>query len=117
MTDKQSDIAAFLFEFKEIVSSGRGLDLIPRWENNRTMIDLGLTKKNVVAVILGLSVADYCDGPQPNHDRPGNVWIFGIEIAGEAIYIKLKIAQVGETRVAKCISFHRAAFPLSHPLR
>ena len=108
---------SFLAEFKEVVSSGRGLDLIPRAETNDTLHELGLTKKNVVDEILDLSVYDYSAGPLPDRDRPGSVWVLGREIFGREIYIKLKIAQVGANRIAKCISFHEADYPLNYPLR
>jgi hypothetical protein len=55
-------------------------------------------------------------GPEPDKDKPGDIWIFGKEIEGKEVYIKLKIAIVGEVRIAKCISFHIANFPLSFPL-
>jgi len=33
-------------------------------------------------------------------------------IEGKEVYIKLKIADVGRGKIAKCISFHEAEFPL-----
>lgn len=117
MSVPESEVAAFLRAFKRIVASARGLDLIPRAETNQTIIDLGLTEKNVVSEILGLSVADYSEGALRDRDRPGHVWVFGREIYGREIYIKLKIAPVGATQIAKCISFHEANYPLRYPYR
>lgn len=113
----KADVARFLREFKQIVDHGRGLDLIPRAETNQTLRELGLTRKNVKNEILALSVSDYCRGPEPDRDRPGNVWIFGRRVSGAEIYIKLKIASVGKIQIAKCISFHKAKYPLRYPLR
>jgi hypothetical protein len=48
---------------------------------------------------------------------PGEIWEFGKRIGGNDVYIKLKIAQVGNDKIAKCISFHKAEFPLSYPLK
>lgn len=117
MDTRAEPIAAFLREFKEVVVTGRGLDLIPRAENQETIVDLGMNERSVRAEILGLTVDDYCSGPEPDSSRAGEVWMFGREIDGCDVYIKLKIARVGATRIAKCISFHKAEYPLHYPLR
>lgn len=117
MTTQPNDVASFLQELKRIITTGRGLDFIPRPENNQTIRDLGFTRKNVEAEILALSADDYCEGPLPDRDRPGSVWIFGRRINGKEIYIKLKIAQTSNVKIAKCISFHQANYPLTYPLR
>ncbi len=90
---------------------------MPRRENLDALSDLGLTKKNLKEEILSLSVQDYCEGPEPDRDRPGEIWIFGKHIAEKEIYIKLKIAQVSKEKIAKCLSFHAANFPLCFPYR
>ena len=77
---------------------------------------LGFTKKNCRDEILSLSVENYYDGPKPDVNRQGVVWEFGKKIDGDEIYIKLKIAEVGTEKLAKCISFHKANSPLSFPL-
>ena len=64
---------------------------------------------------MNLTVDDYCEGPEPDKDRPGEVWLFGKRISGKEVYIKLKIAQVGKEPIAKCLSFHPAKHPLCFP--
>lgn len=117
MESKADATARFLREFKAIIATARGLDIIPRAENNQTILDLGLNQAGVRSIILGLSVTDYCEGPIQDNTRPGEVWIFGSTIDGTEIYIKLKIASAGNIKLAKCISFHTAEFPLHYPLR
>ena len=114
---KRSRIKDFLVEFKKIVIKGRGLDIVNRRENIDALAKIGLTKKNLVEEILTLSVEHYCQGPEPDRDRPGEIWVFGKQIGGEEIYIKLKIAKVGKEKIAKCLSFHAANFPLCYPYR
>lgn len=114
---KLAEIRDFLLQFKKIMATGRGLDIVNRRENIEALAKLGLTKKNLKEEILTLSVEDYCEGPEPDRDRPGTIWIFGKQIGSEEIYIKLKIAQVGKEKIAKCISFHAADFPLCYPFR
>ena len=115
--EKKARIAKFLKEFKKITTSGRGLDIIPRRENVACLAELGLTKKNQKDEIMGLTVSDYCEGPERDKDRPGEIWVFGKQISGKEVYIKLKIAQVGKEKIAKCLSFHRAMYPLCFPFR
>jgi hypothetical protein len=110
-------VNSFLRRFKAIVTTGRGLDIIPRPVNNETITRLGLTRETVKNEILGLSVEDYCSGPEPDQDRSGEIWIFGKEINNHEIYIKLKIAVVGTVQIAKCISFHEAQFPINYTLK
>jgi len=50
-------------------------------------------------------------------DRPGVIWEFGKNIEGKEVYIKLKIAEIAGKKYAKCISFHRAKFPMCYPLK
>lgn len=110
-------VNTFLRKFKAIVTTGRGLDIIPRPINNETIIMLGLTRETVKNEILGLSVEDYCSGPEPDQDRPGEVWIFGKEINNYDIYIKLKIAVVNQIQIAKCISFHEAQYSIKYTFK
>lgn len=117
MSATNKDVSAFLKEFKLIVTQGRGLDVIPRLVNRDTLIELGLTERNRKQTILNLSACDYCSGPEADTDRPGDVWVFGKTLAAKEIYIKLKIAQVGKTEIAKCLSFHEAERALQYPLK
>jgi hypothetical protein len=110
----QLKIALFLKEFKQLVQEGN-LYVVNRLEHQKSLVDLGLTKEACKVEILGLSVTDYCMGPQPDKDRAGDIWVFGKKIEGQEVYIKLKIAQVGPHKIAKCISFHAAKFPLDYP--
>jgi hypothetical protein len=103
-------------EFKKIVTAGRGLDIIPRPANIACLAELGLTRKNQREEILALTVSDYCEGPEPDKDRPGEVWVFGKRISRKEVYIKLKIARVGKEKMAKCLSFHPAKHRLCFPL-
>jgi len=99
------------------MSKGRGLDVVNRRENIDTLARMGLTKRNLKEEIMTLSVENYCQGPEPDRDKPGVIWVFGKQIGAEEIYIKLKLAQVGSEKIAKCISFHAADFPLCYPYR
>jgi len=49
--------------------------------------------------------------------RIHQIWVFGKKIDDKEVYIKVKIAQVGTDKIAKCISFHIAEYPLSYPFK
>lgn len=115
--EKKEIIRRFLTEFKKIVTTGRGLDVVPRRQNIEALAELGLTKKNRRDEIMTLSVSDYCEGPEADRDKPGDIWVFGKRINEKEAYIKLKIAHVGKERIAKCLSFHVATYPLCFPCR
>ena len=86
----QLNPALFLKEFKQLVQE-EGLYVVNRLNHQESLAELGLTKEACKIEILGLSVTDYCKGPQPNKDRPGDIWVFGKKIAGREVYIKLKM--------------------------
>jgi hypothetical protein len=113
---KKREVAIFLNDIKDIIDYGSGLWVIPRQETQEDLIELGLTVRTQLEEILSLTVKDYCSGPEPDRDRPGVVWTFGKEINGKNVYIKLKIFSVHGTDHVKCLSFHIARQPLSHPL-
>lgn len=110
-------VRKFLLEFKQVATSGSGIDLVPRQGVKETLEWLGMTKRDVEQILIGLSVADYCNGPLPDKGRPGELWEFGKQIEGQDVYIKLKVADVAGTKIAKCISFHIAKYPLKYPHR
>lgn len=107
-------VKQFLLDFKRAATMG-GIFLVPREGNRLTLQFLGLTKKNVEEILLGLSVADYCNGPKPDKDRHGELWEFGKDIDGHEVYIKLKV--VIDKTLAKCISFHIAKYPMKFPYK
>ncbi len=81
----QLNSALFLKEFKQLVQEG-GLYVVNRLDHQKSLSDLGLTKEACKVEIFGLTVTDYCKGPQPDKDRPGDIWVFGKEIAEREIY-------------------------------
>lgn len=114
MTTSQHQVSTFLNEFKSLMEKKR-FQFVQRLETNKTAISLGLTNELAEREILNLSVVDYSSGPEPDNDRPGDVWVFGKEINGCDVYIKLKIYTAGTIKYAKCISFHEANYSLKHP--
>lgn len=111
--NKRTVVSQFLKQFKYIANT-RGIDVIPRKKNRLDLIALGITEKIRETIILSLTPDDFCKGPEPDRDIPGDLWFFGKTENGDEIYIKLKIANINGTNIAKCISFHRADHKLKY---
>ena len=109
-------VRAFLLYFKHTVI-GSGVYLIPRDVNRLTLILLGLTKRNLEEILLGFTVLDYCTGPKLDRDQADEIWEFGVDVDEIPIYIKLKLAEVEDVKIAKCISFHIAKYPMKFPFQ
>ena len=107
----EDEVRRFLMQIKPFVIA-KELYFVPR--NLSDIAALGITFEQAEAEILALQPIDYCEGPNDDHDgSPGQVWIFGKDIDGKLVYIKLKLN--GDD--ARCLSFHAAARPLRFPLR
>lgn len=106
---KRTEIVTFLKEIKAIISI-RGLNVAPRRKNLDASIELGLTQKNRLDEVISLTPDNYHSGPEPDRDKPGDLWVFHKTINQREVYIKLKIADAKSIRIAKCISFHAAEF-------
>jgi hypothetical protein len=110
-------IEAFLKALREAILK-HGLRVVSRSSNNQALIDLGLTPERREEVILNLQCENYAQGPlADDQGLPGDVWIFGCEIDGREVYVKLKIFTVQNEKYAKCLSFHPSQHSLHYPLK
>lgn len=117
MGTSQQQVSDFLNKFKYLVTQRR-FQLIPRLETNKTALSLGLTKTIVEQELLNLSVVNFSSGPREDRNMPGeNFWIFGKEINGCEVYIKLKIYTVNGNEYAKCVSFHESEYTMRYPFQ
>ncbi|MHB8926645.1 MAG: type II toxin-antitoxin system MqsR family toxin [Bacillota bacterium] len=117
-TPDRRAVAEFLQSFKELLSRGRWR-FADRRKNLDAMARLRLRPGDVISVLSGLRVEDYCEGPLPDKNLAGeSVWVFGPQVPADerkvTLYIKLQIT-LGDQ--ASCISFHEPGWPLDHPLR
>jgi len=110
-------ISAFLKEFKRLAAASSVDIFVDRVAYKDAFTELGLSKMIAFQELLSLSIEHYCSGPEPDKDRPGSVWEFGKNIEGIEVYIKLKIAEIGGAKYAKCISFHKAKFSQCYPFK
>ena len=107
-------IAEFLKTYKSFAQ--KNWTLIPRKKNLDSIAELGIAIKQAKTAVLGLTVTDYCSGPEEDYSRQGvHVWVFGAKINDAEIHIKLSDDFSGDQ--AKCLSFHKAERPLKKPFK
>ena len=110
----RKQIADFLKRFKSFAQTQ--WTLVERKKNMDSIAEMGIPIAQVKATLLGLKVTDYCSGPDEDRDRKGiHIWVFGAKINDDEIYIKLSDDFRGDQ--AKCLSFHKAEFPLKKPFK
>jgi hypothetical protein len=108
------DVHQFLIEFKSLILE-KGLIVTERMVNRDLLLELGLTKEQREEIVCSLSVLDYSSGPIRDEYKPGHYWVFGKQVEGSEVYIKLKIAGSAGEEYAVCISFHKSERPLRYP--
>ena len=118
----RSEVRDFLRDFKRAALAGQDQTKFEVWsrEKNRSALpELGMTERKRDQCLLELQPEDYCAGQLPDDDetRGGHVWIFGKEIHGHLVYIKLKIVLEEPYARAQCLSFHEAKSRLTFPFQ
>ena len=67
-------------------------------------------------IIENLKAEDYIEGPVIDTlNRLGEMWVFGKDVRGREIYIKIALGMQGGQTI--CISFHIAEHPLKYPFK
>lgn len=87
-----------------------------RGKNRQTLEALEIVPMYRRVVIESLTVEDYVQGPMIDElNRLGEMWVFGKDVKGREIYIKIMMGCAGSQTI--CISFHIAEHPLSYPFK
>ena len=87
-----------------------------REKNRNTLQELEIVPSYRKVVVENLHVEDYVQGPVVDElNRLGEMWVFGKDVKGREIYIKVMIS--GTTSQTICISFHFAEHPLAYPFK
>ena len=80
-----------------------------------TLLDLEYDSQDVVDRLRELTVEDYSETLFDKDDEnPPLLFVFGKQINGKEIYIKLKIKR-DVTKKILCVSFHYAKYVMKHP--
>jgi len=117
MTVARYSITSFLKEFVKHLDNGNYL-IVKRPKTQDTLSRLGINIKILLQELATLTIENYSSGPDPNDAFDGYVMVFGKIICGQEIYIKIaNTDQTGVTRMAVCISFHDADYPITYPYK
>ncbi|MHC1772098.1 MAG: toxin [Flexilinea sp.] len=117
--DFRRSICNFLIDFKKVMDEGLRYSVLKREKNRQALIDLGITNKIRDEIIKTLSIEDYSSGPTKDIYHQGYYWVFGKDIDGKEVYIKLIIQTDSQGEDwATCYSFHpNEENPLKYPFR
>ena len=115
----RQQVAQFLNDFKATVTLGF-VRWLPRPAERQHVIDFGISQNQALEFIRRLTPANYSKGPDPDDLNPNReVWVFGCDIAGTEVYIKLAMQPDNKKRNVLhglIWSFHPADHPMNYPL-
>ena len=127
-TSPKEKVIKFLLELKKIMSHrnfdvNKDLDVILKKKNENsldpyttqnTLLKLDFDKNDIADTLKKLTVEEYIETGKDRKDisSPG-FYIFGKEVQGNLIYIKIKIRDKINHKVF-CVSFHFARYPISN---
>jgi hypothetical protein len=114
---KQLDLVnQFLDDFKVKLSIWGIFFRSDRSKNTQTLLYLEISITKVKEVLYELSIEHYSAGPISEQLYGGSpMWIFGIKIKGQEIYIKINMGLPGMQVI--CISFHISEHPMLYPFK
>ena len=116
----RDEVVSFLRQFKRAaIGPPERLEIWRTLKNVDGLLQLGSNAAMRDDYLLQLTPEDYCEGPKDDDDssRGGEVWIFGMTIGDQEVYIKLKVVGEEPFDMAICLSFHPAERPLNYPFR
>lgn len=127
-TSPKEEVIKFLLELKKIMSHrnfdvNKDLDVILKKKNENsldpyttqnTLLKLDFDKNDIADTLKKLSVEEYIETGKDRKDISSpEFYIFGKEVQGNLIYIKIKIRDKINHKVF-CVSFHFARYPISN---
>ena len=115
MIDKE-EVQRFLNQFNSKMTVFGIIYRDDRGQHPQTLEELEIVPMYRRLVIESLTVEDCVQGPLIDElNRLGEMWVFGKDVKGREIYIKIMMGCVGSQTI--CISFHIAEHPLSYPYK
>lgn len=112
----RGDVELFLDSFHAKMKIFGILYRDDRGKNQRTLEELEIVPAYRKVIIENLNAEDYIEGPVIDTlNRLGELWVFGKDVRGREIYIKIALGMQGGQTI--CISFHIAEHPLKYPFK
>ena len=112
----ETEVAAFLKDFKEKMKFWDVLFRDDRGKNAQALVDLELRPIERKTILETLENKDYSEGPLEEKLYGGeDMWVFGKTIKKKEVYIKITMGAMGSSVI--CISFHLAQHKMQYPLK
>lgn len=109
----RNEVEQFLDQFKVKLDIWGIFFLDNREKNKETMSFLNFRNMDRLNVVKSIEVEDYSEGPIKDQlNGFGEMWVFGKDVAGQEIYIKITLGRPGSSTI--CISFHIAEHPIQY---
>ena len=111
-----TEIEAFLKDFKQKLGFWGLIIRSDRDKNFRTMTALEYSFNDVKRELAGLELIHFVDGRlKDTLYKSADMWVFGKQIQGQEVYIKITMGQPNEKVL--CISFHFSEEALNYPYK
>jgi hypothetical protein len=112
----ETEVAAFLQDFKEKMKFWDVLFRDDRGKNAQALVDLELRPIERKAILEALQTKDFSEGPLKEKLYGGaDMWVFGKDVKKKEVYIKITMGAMGSSVI--CISFHLAQHKMNYPLK
>lgn len=110
------EVEEFLSQFKVKLEVWGIVFLDGREKNMKALADINITPVQRLEEIKTIQVEHYSEGPiRDLLNDYGEMCVFGKDIKGVETYIKVTIGRPNLKSI--CISFHRAEYPMTYPLK
>lgn len=125
---EKRDVKLFLEELKDIINAkefnvDNDITIVKsnkdkiEYSTRYLMLDLDYDTADIVERLKELTVAEYSETLiDKDDDKPPLLFVFGKDISGRLVYIKLKIKGQQSKKVL-CLSFHYAKYAMVFPYR
>lgn len=115
MTTK-AEVQSFLNQFHTKMKIYGIIYRDDRGKNTKALETLEIVPSFRKVVIENLLPEDYVQGPLVDElNRSGDMWVFGKDIKGREVYIKIMISNKSIQTI--CISFHLAEHSMTYPFK
>lgn len=110
------EVESFLNRIKEKIKIF-GIAFRPRDKNLLALAELDITPIKRLDYLMNLKTENYYGGPlQDSYDQTKpDYYEFGVQVNGKEVYIKISSGL--PNKMADCMSFHIAEFPMNYPLK
>lgn len=130
VTSDKKEVRNFLTELQKVLEDSdfdidsnfiliqsRKSDNKEQFSTPYTLIDLDYDIEDVVEQLKELTLGEYCETLfDKNDNHPPLLYVFGKQINGQLVYVKLKIKE-RKKKYVLCVSFHYAEHNMTFPYK